>query len=51
MADYFTPTVIQPAIPVADITPLERLLLSHIFNAELDGDRHCISTPTKVPPT
>ena len=34
MADYFTPTVIQPAIPVADITPLERLLLSHIFNAE-----------------
>jgi hypothetical protein len=28
--------VIQPAIPVADITPLERLLLSHIFHAE-DG--------------
>ena len=38
MADYFTPTVIQPAIPVADITPLERLLLSHIFNAEADGE-------------
>jgi len=38
MADYFSPTVIQPAIPVADITPLERLLLSHIFNAEPDGD-------------
>ncbi len=38
MADYFTPTVIQPAIPVADITPLERLLLSHIFNAEPDGE-------------
>jgi hypothetical protein len=37
MADYFTPTVIQPTIPVADITPLERLLLSHIFNAEADG--------------
>jgi len=37
-ADYFSPTVIQPAIPVADITPLERLLLSHIFNAEPDGD-------------
>jgi hypothetical protein len=37
MADYFTPTVIQPAIPIADITPLERLLLSHIFNAEQDG--------------
>jgi hypothetical protein len=38
MADYFSPTVIQPTIPVADITPLERLLLSHIFNAEPDGD-------------
>ena len=38
MADYFSPTVIQPAIPVADITPLERLLLSHIFVAEPDGD-------------
>jgi hypothetical protein len=38
MADYFTPTVIQPAIPVADITPLERLLLSHIFCAEPDGE-------------
>jgi hypothetical protein len=38
MANYFSPTVIQPAIPVADMTPLERLLLSHIFNAEPDGD-------------
>ena len=31
MADYFTPTVIQPPILATDITPLERLLLSHIF--------------------
>jgi hypothetical protein len=38
MADYFSPTVIQPTIPVADITPLERLLLSHIFNAEPDDE-------------
>ena len=38
MADYLTPTVIQQTIPVADITPLERLLLSHIFNAEPDGE-------------
>jgi hypothetical protein len=38
MADYFSPTVIQPTIPVADITPLERLLLSHIFRAEPDGE-------------
>jgi hypothetical protein len=34
MPDYFMPTVIQPVIPGADITPLERLLLSHIFNVE-----------------
>jgi hypothetical protein len=39
MADNFSPTVIKPAIPVADITPLERLLLSHIFYAEPDGER------------
>jgi hypothetical protein len=38
MADYFSPTVVQPTIPLADITPLERLLLSHIFYAEPDGD-------------
>jgi hypothetical protein len=31
--------VIQPAIPIADLTPLERLLLSHVFNAECQGER------------
>jgi hypothetical protein len=39
MTDYFTPTVIQPTIPIVDITPLERLLLSHVFNAESQGER------------
>ena len=38
MADYYTPTVIQQTIPDADMTPLERLLLSHVFSAERDGD-------------
>ncbi len=38
MADYYTPTVVQPTIPTGDITPLERLLLAHIFDAEPDGD-------------
>jgi hypothetical protein len=38
VADYYTPTVLQPSIPDADMTPLERLLLSHIFEAECDGD-------------
>lgn len=41
MADFYSPTVIQQKIPVADITPLERLVLSHIFDAELDGETVC----------
>lgn len=43
MTDYFCPTVIYPSIPAVDITPLERLLLSHIFRAVPDGDRLCFS--------
>lgn len=38
MADYFSPTVVQQTIPDADMTPLERLLLSRIFQYERDGD-------------
>jgi hypothetical protein len=38
MADYHSPTVVQPTIPNVDMTPLERLLLTHIFKAEADGD-------------
>lgn len=38
MADYFEPTVVQQTILDADMTPLERLLLSHIFACEPDGD-------------
>lgn len=38
MADYYTPTVIQQTIPEADMSPLERLLLSHIFDAERDRE-------------
>lgn len=38
MADYFSSTVIQPTIPLSAMTPLERLLLSHIFTCEQDGD-------------
>jgi hypothetical protein len=34
MADYYSPAVVQPTIPNADMTPLERLLLTHIFEAE-----------------
>jgi hypothetical protein len=38
MADYFEPTVVQQSIPETDMSPLERLLLSRIFNSERDGD-------------
>ncbi len=38
MADYYSPTAVQQVIPDADMTPLERLLLSHIFQSERDGD-------------
>lgn len=34
MADYYCPTVVEPDIPLADMTPLEHLLLSHMFDSE-----------------
>ena len=38
MADDFSPTVIQQPIPIADMTPLEILVLSLIFDADPDGE-------------
>jgi hypothetical protein len=38
MADYHSPTVVQPNIPAADITPLERLILDLVFDASIDED-------------
>jgi len=38
MAEYLSPTVVQPTIPNADMTPLERLLLMQIFESEPDGE-------------
>ncbi len=38
MADYYTPTVVQPSIPVADMTLLERLILTHILDGDQDGE-------------
>jgi len=38
MAEYFEQTVVQQTIPTTDMTPLERLLLSRIFECEPDGD-------------
>jgi hypothetical protein len=38
MADYFTPAVLQPVIPDIDMTPLERLILTEVFQSDPDGD-------------
>jgi hypothetical protein len=51
MTDYYSPTVIQPTIPVADITPLEMLLLDNIFSVEPVGDGlylHAEEMPAQV---
>jgi hypothetical protein len=40
MADYHTPTVVQQTIPNADMTPLERLLLTNIFDADESSGEH-----------
>lgn len=38
MADYYSPTVVEPNIPLADMTPLEQLLLTQIFDSEAVDD-------------
>ena len=38
MADYFSQTVIQQPIPIADMTPLERLVLEEMFQSDDIGD-------------
>jgi hypothetical protein len=38
MADYYTPTVVQQTIPLADMTPLEVLILKNVFDSESVGD-------------
>jgi hypothetical protein len=38
MADYHSPTVVQPNISAADLTPLERLILDLVFDASIDED-------------
>lgn len=35
MADYYTPTVIEPFIPLSAILPIERLFLAAVFSEEL----------------
>ncbi|GLR66904.1 hypothetical protein GCM10010909_15840 [Acidocella aquatica] len=44
MADYRSPTVVQQMIPVSDMTSLEHLLLTNIFDAEPHEDKLYLST-------
>lgn len=37
MADHYTPTVIDPVIPISAMLPIERLFLAHVFDEEADG--------------
>lgn len=38
MANYYSPTVVQQVIAKRDMTELEVLILSQVFDAELDGE-------------
>lgn len=38
MANYYSPTVVLPSLPLADMTPIEQLLLTAMFDAEPGGD-------------
>lgn len=48
MADYFMPTVVNPMIPDADITPLEALVLERMFDCERDNDAHYYFTEASI---
>ena len=38
MADYCSPTVVDPMIPLAAMLPIERLFLSQVFDEELTSE-------------
>lgn len=38
MADYYTPTVIDPVIPISAMLPIERMFLSRVFEEEVSGE-------------
>lgn len=44
MADHFETTIVDPAIPTADILPIERLLLGRIFTADPEDNRLYLHT-------
>ena len=50
MADYCTPTVVDPMIPLAAMLPIERLFLSQVFDEELTEGVHEGERPQGAPP-
>jgi|TARA_R110000868_G_scaffold259743_1_gene517948 hypothetical protein len=38
MADYYTPTVVEPFIPPSAMLPIERLFLAQVFDEEITDD-------------
>ena len=38
MADYYTPTVIEPMIPLAAMLPIERLFLAQVFSEDATNE-------------
>ena len=38
MADYYTPTVVEPMIPLCAMLPIERLFLAQVFSEEVEGE-------------
>lgn len=41
MADYYTPTVVEPTIPVSAILPIERMFLAQVFDEEIENGIAC----------
>lgn len=37
MADYYTPTVVDPVIPVSAILPIEAMFLGQVFNEDVEN--------------
>lgn len=54
MANYYSPTIVVPTIPTTDMTDVEQLLLTHVFDFEEDGDglyffdRQCINDMSDI---
>lgn len=44
MADYYTPTVIDPVIPLKAMLPIERLFLAQVFDEAVEGETACYSS-------